>query len=65
MIKGKPFVKLAGIKRKINDKLKKYVQDEFNTYYEVFFGRGTLLFELSPREAVINDFESSVLKELD
>ena len=65
MIKGKPFVKLAGIKRKINDKLKKYVQDEFNTYYEVFFGGGTLLFELSLREAVINDFESSVLKELD
>ena len=32
MIKGKPFVKLAGIKRKINDKLKKYVQDESNTY---------------------------------
>ena len=48
-----------------DDKLKKYVQDEFNTYYEVFFGGGTLLFELSPREAVINDFESSVLKELD
>ena len=65
MIKGKPFVKLAGIKRQIIDKLKKYVQDEFNTYYEVFFGGGTLLFELSTREAVINDFESSVLKELD
>lgn len=65
MIKGKPFVKLAGIKRQIIDKLKKYVQDEFNTYYEVFFGGGTLLFELSLREAVINDFESSVLKELD
>ena len=56
---------MAAIKRKINDKLKKYVQDEFNTYYEVFFGGGTLLFGLSPREAVINDFESSVLKELD
>lgn len=40
MIKGKPFVKLAGIKRQIIDKLKKYVQDEFNTYYEVFFGGG-------------------------
>ena len=65
MIKGKPFVKLAGIKRQIIDKLKKYVQDEFNTYYEVFFGGGILLFELSLREAVINDFESSVLKELD
>ena len=46
MIKGKPFVKLAGIKRQIIDKLKKYVQDEFNTYYEVFFGGGTLLLNL-------------------
>lgn len=65
MIKGKPFVKWAGIKRQIIDKLKKYVLDEFNTYYEVFFGGGALLFELSPRKAVINDFESSILKELD
>ena len=65
MIKGKPFVKWAGGKRQIIDKLKQYVPDEFNTYYEPFIGGGALLFELSPREAVINDFESSVLKELD
>ena len=45
MIKGRPFVKWAGGKRQIIDKLKKYVPDEFNTYYEPFVGGGALLFE--------------------
>ena len=55
MFKGKPFVKWAGGKRQIIDKLKKYVPDEFDTYYEPFVGGGALLFELSPKRAVIND----------
>ena len=55
MFKGKPFVKWAGGKRQIMDKLTKYVPDEFNTYYEPFIGGGALLFELSPKKAVIND----------
>ena len=33
MIKGKPFVKWAGGKRQIIDKLKFYAPNEFNTYY--------------------------------
>ena len=48
MIKGKPFVKWAGGKRQIIDKLMMYVPDEFDTYYEPFIGGGALLFELSP-----------------
>ena len=55
MIKGKPFVKWAGGKRQIIDKLMMYVPDEFDTYYEPFIGGGALLFELSPKKAVIND----------
>ena len=55
MIKGKPFVKWAGGKRQIIDKLKEYVPENFNTYYEPFIGGGALLFELSPKKAVIND----------
>lgn len=51
MIKGKPFVKWAGGKRQIIDKLKKCLPEDFNTYYEPFIGGGALLFELSPKKA--------------
>ena len=61
MIKGKPFVKWAGGKRQILDKLKKYIPDEYNTYYEPFIGGGALLFELSPRSAVINDSNAELI----
>ena len=60
MIKGKPFVKWAGGKRQIMDKLKSYIPYEFNTYYEPFVGGGALLFELSPKNAVINDFNKDL-----
>ena len=61
MIKGKPFVKWAGGKRQIIDKLKKYVPNEFDTYYEPFLGGGALLFELSPKKAVINDSNKELM----
>ncbi len=61
MFKGKPFVKWAGGKRQILDKLTKYVPDEFDTYYEPFIGGGALLFELSPKKAVINDSNKELM----
>lgn len=61
MFKGKPFVKWAGGKRQIIDKLKQYVPDEFDTYYEPFIGGGALLFELSPKRAVINDSNKELM----
>ena len=61
MIKGKPFVKWAGGKRQILDKLKKYIPEDFNTYYEPFVGGGALLFELSPKKAVINDSNKELM----
>ena len=61
MIKGKPFVKWAGGKRQIIDKLKQYVPEEFETYYEPFVGGGALLFELSPKKAVINDSNKELM----
>lgn len=61
MIKAKPFVKWAGGKRQIIDKLKEYVPLEFNTYYEPFVGGGALLFELAPVNAVINDSNKELM----
>ena len=61
MIKGKPFVKWAGGKRQIIDKLKKYIPEKYNTYYEPFVGGGALLFELSPKKAVINDYNTELM----
>lgn len=55
MIKAKPFVKWAGGKRQILDKLKSFMPNEFNTYYEPFVGGGALLFDIAPKNAVIND----------
>ena len=61
MLKGKPFVKWAGGKRQIIDKLKEYIPEEFGTYYEPFVGGGALLFELSPNNAVINDCNKELM----
>ena len=61
MIKGKPFVKWAGGKRQIIEQLKKYIPEEFDTYYEPFVGGGALLFELSPKKVVINDFNKELI----
>lgn len=61
MLKAKPFVKWAGGKRQIIDKLLKLVPVEYNTYYEPFVGGGALLFELSPKNAVINDSNTELM----
>ena len=61
MLKGKPFVKWAGGKRQIIDKLKMYVPYEYNTYYEPFVGGGAVFFELAPRKAVLNDYNSELM----
>ena len=61
MIKWKPFVKWAGGKRQIIDKLKELVPYEYDTYYEPFVGGGALLFELAPKKAVINDYNTELI----
>ena len=61
MLKGKPFVKWAGGKRQIIEKLKALVPDNYNTYYEPFVGGGALLFELAPNKAVINDSNKELI----
>lgn len=62
MIKGKPFVKWAGGKRQIIDKLMEYVPNDYNCYYEPFIGGGALFFYLSPKRAVINDSNVELMR---
>ena len=61
VLKPKPFVKWAGGKRQIIDKLKSYMPDNFNNYYEPFVGGGALLFELTPKKAFINDSNKELM----
>ena len=61
MLKGKPFVKWAGGKRSIIHELIQLSPKIFDTYYEAFVGGGALLFELSPRKAIINDYNKELM----
>lgn len=57
----KPFVKWAGGKRQIISEIKKYMPKSYNNYYEPFVGGGALFFELTPKNAVINDYNSELI----
>lgn len=64
MVKAKPFVKWAGGKRQIINKLKQYLPEDYNTYYEPFVGGGALFFELFTsygKKAVLNDYNFELM----
>lgn len=56
-----PFVKWAGGKRQIMNKLLEFKPKKFKTYYEPFVGGGALLLELEPKHAVINDSNKELI----
>jgi DNA adenine methylase len=59
----KPFLKWAGGKRQLLSEIKKYTPKSINnyTYYEPFIGAGAVLFDLQPKKAVINDFNTQLI----
>lgn len=59
--KLQPFTKWTGGKRKLIPKLKELMPEIYGNYYEPFIGGGALFFELSPRVAVINDFNEELI----
>ena len=61
MLKGKPFVKWAGGKRQVMAEIKKYLPENYNTYYEPFVGGGAVFFELAPKKAVLNDYNKELM----
>lgn len=56
-----PFVKWAGGKTQLLDRLKARQPEGFRRYYEPFVGGGALLLDLCPRDAVINDLNPQLI----
>lgn len=57
----KPFTKWTGGKRKLLPILKENLPPKYNRYFEPFIGGGALFFEMAPKNAVINDFNSELI----
>ena len=59
----KPYLKWAGGKRQLLPEIRKHLPNDLaaRNYYEPFVGAGAVLFDLQPRGAVINDFNSQLV----
>lgn len=59
----RPFLKWAGGKRQLLPDLRRRLPPNWRTlrYYEPFVGAGALLFDLTPRRAVINDANEQLI----
>ncbi|GHT93162.1 site-specific DNA-methyltransferase (adenine-specific) [Spirochaetia bacterium] len=59
----KPYLKWAGGKRQLLPEIRKQLPANINdlTYYEPFVGAGAVLFDLQPKKAVINDFNTELI----
>lgn len=59
--KMSPFVKWAGGKKQLLDRLKERAPVNFGTYYEPFIGGGAFLLDFQPEKAIINDVNEQLL----
>ncbi|GHU02470.1 site-specific DNA-methyltransferase (adenine-specific) [Spirochaetia bacterium] len=59
----KPYLKWAGGKRQLLPEIKKHFPENLDsyTYYEPFIGAGAVFFELQPKKAIINDFNTQLI----
>lgn len=63
----KPFVKWAGGKRQILDRIMRYIDgsteegENYYRYVEPFLGGGAVFFHLKPKKAIINDLNSDLI----
>ena len=56
-----PFVKWAGGKRQLLPQIKERMPEKYNRYYEPFIGGGAVMFDLLPKDAIINDINKSLI----
>lgn len=56
-----PFLKWVGGKRQLMPAINGLLPKNYTNYYEPFIGGGALLFDLQPKNAVINDFNQELI----
>lgn len=56
-----PFVKWAGGKTQLLEKIYNRTPDSYGTYYEPFIGGGAVLLGVKPKKAVINDVNEQLI----
>lgn len=57
-----PFVKWAGGKTQLLDRIKELIPIKYNRYFEPFIGGGALLFSVAPEKFTINDFNLELVQ---
>jgi len=58
---AKPFLKWAGGKGRLLNKLSKFFPKNYNSYFEPFIGGGAVFFHLNPEKAIINDLNNELI----
>lgn len=61
LIPARPFVKWAGGKTQIINRLKELMPQQFNRYYEPFVGGGAFLFSIAPEHSTISDQNNELI----
>ena len=57
----RPFVKWAGGKTQLLDRLHAYMPETYNNYFEPFIGGGSFFLNIAPKKATINDFNAELV----
>ena len=60
-LKISPFVKWAGGKKQLLDRLEERMPETYGRYYEPFIGGGALLLDVQPKNAIVNDVNEQLL----
>ena len=57
----RPFVKWAGGKTQLLERLHAYMPETYNNYFEPFIGGGSFFLNIAPKKAIINDFNAELV----
>lgn len=58
---AEPIIKWAGGKRQLLNAIRSRIPQEYNRYFEPFFGGGAVFFSLEPRNGYINDINPRLM----